>query len=409
MSRLGIVMNKNLTDIQKESAFQKREFIQTVLKGKVTPRTIAPSVSVRPENNIPSALLKYFKIDPRTQQLLTHPEKVLLCQVYLHEIDEGARLLNLARRHEEANMLLNFSNALHPSNRLDLLRSLLEDPKISELPTQRIERCLKARNNQWGAIKTRLGPHPAVAVTELGVGYKERNEDAFLLIPPHKVVALADGMGGHVGGHIASGMAIDFFEYGIHQGMALENAIAFANEAVLLRSRNDIHLGGMRPMGCTFAAIQIKNNLLKVAYVGDTKVLVLRNRSVHFETKDHTQGQQLLEEGLIDNLTAFELNHILNRCLGLDSMRANRDVAVATVTLSSGDRVMVVTDGITDNFFSLDFTLEDLAELAFEGSLSHAGNLIIDSCLSRMLSSSLPNGRPAKCDNLSLAMFEFHA
>jgi len=266
---------------------------------------------------------------------------------------------------------------------------------------------LKARNNQFGAAKTNLGAHPAVAVTEVGIDYKPRNEDAFLMMPQQKTLALADGMGGHVAGHIASGVAVDFFEEGIRQGMDIENAIVFANEAIMTRAHNDPKLAGMHPMGCTFAAVQVRHTMLKVAHVGDTKVIVLRSGKILFESFDHTQGQELLREGLIDSSTALELNHILNRCIGLDSMRPDRDVETSTLTLAPGDRVLIATDGVTDNFFDGKLRLDELAELASNGSLTQAAELIVDQCQERMRRGKLADGRRSKCDNLSLAMFEF--
>jgi PPM family protein phosphatase len=407
--------NKSLLHHSRGSTSFESPFIHQYTWSKKSSRSrkstlppIQPFISVRSEKQIPPSVLDFFKIDPRTHQPYTLEEKIFNSQVFMHEIDEGTRLLLRANKLEEAKILNDFSNKMHFANRLDLLRKLLEDPAVTSLPPEHIQRLHKARNNQWGAIKTQFGSNKAIAVTETGIGYKERNEDAYLVMEQSKVMAFADGMGGHVAGHIASCIAIDFFEYGVTKGMEIDNAIAFANEAILSRSKNDEKLGGMHPMGCTFAAVQLKNSLLKIAHVGDTKVMVLRNGGIHFETQDHTQGQQLLKEGFVDYKTAFELNHILNRCLGTDYIRAKRDVAVTSLLLKPGDRVLIATDGLTDNFFSEDFRLEDLAKLSSQGSLLQAANLLMDSCLSRMLASSLPDGRPAKSDNVSLGMLECH-
>lgn len=399
--------NKNLLHNTRGSTSPEGKFVPRSLRKKTPKAPLESFVSVRSQKQIPSSVLEFFKQDPRTGQAFSAEEKLLNAQVCMHEIDEGCRLLSRAEKPEDARFLGQFSHRLHLNQRLELLRQKLEDSAVTELSTERISQAHKARNDQCGAVQMRLGPHPALAVTQIGVGYKNRNEDAFLLMPQKKVMALADGMGGHVGGNIASGIAIDFFEYGVSQGMEIDEAIAFANQAILARSKSDEHLNGMRSMGCTFAAFQILGNVLKIAHVGDTKVLLLRGGAVYFETQDHTQGQQLLQEGLIDCLTAFELNHILNRCLGIDSMRAKRDVSVTGLEIKVGDRILIATDGLTDNFFDGQFKLDEIARFCREGSLLQCANSLMETCLSRMAKNGLPDGRSAKCDNVTLGLAEF--
>lgn len=390
-----------------DSDVYQKPFPSPEIGKKSTPAPKKQHTVVRSKEEIPPSVVDFFKIDPRTQTTYTEEEKIFLAQVLMHEIDEGVRLLKKAKKTDEAKTIQNFSNEMHITHRLDLLRELVEEIKQTQWKPQRVQHSYKARNNQWGAIKTRLGRHPALAVTELGVGYKDCNEDAFLIIPSEKIVALADGMGGHVGGNVASCIAIDFFEYGIKQGKELEKAISLSNDAILARSKNDPHLGGMHPMGCTFAAIQIKHSLLRVAHVGDTKVIVIRDGQIVFQTQDHTQGQQLLQEGLVDNLTAFELNHILNRCLGLDKMQPQRDVATNSITLEPGDRIVLLTDGISDNFYDFKFRLDKVAEMVCQGSLSQAADLLVGACYNLMVAQNLPGGRLPKPDNISLAMVEY--
>ncbi|MFO1462701.1 MAG: protein phosphatase 2C domain-containing protein [bacterium] len=397
---------KNLDTFPKGSAL-RGSYLQGARKRPARRAEPSDEVRVRPSGKIPLQVLNFFKMDPRTQQAYKPEEKIFYAQVLMHEIDEGLRLLRLLGRREEAKRIGDFSNSMHITQRLELLRQLLSQEENQLPEPERIRAAMKARNNQWGAAKASLGNHPSVAVTEVGVDYKPRNEDAFLMMPEHKVLALADGMGGHVAGHVASGIAVDFFQWGIENGMDLESAICLSNEAIMTRSHNDPRLSGMHPMGCTFAAVQVRHTLLRSAHVGDTKVMVVREGKILFESRDHTQGQELLREGLIDPATALELNHILNRCIGLDSMRPSRDVEISTFTLEPGDRVLMATDGITDNFFDGELSLEELAGLASTGPLPQAAELIVDECQNRMASGKLPGGRPAKCDNLSLALLEF--
>jgi len=364
------------------------------------------TIRVRRPEEIPEKLLQYFLINPKTRSPLNEADRYLFAQVFLHEIEEGARLLALAGQKKDGEILSDFTNAIYPSQRLDLIRRRLEDLQVFLQP-QRLYKSRKVRHNQCGAIKTRLGTHPALAFTECGIGYKNVNEDAYLVMPRHKVLALSDGMGGHPAGDVASGIAIDFLEYGITQGMDLAEAIALANQALMIRSQSDPRLGGRSPMGCTLAAIQIRHSLLKVAHVGDTKVLVMRDGRLIFTTQDHTKGQELLREGLIDAQLAFELNHILMRNLGTDHIQARRDVSLSSLELKPGDRIGIFTDGITDNFFDPTFRLGELQSLMAQGNLSDAADCIVESYQQRLSLDKLPSGTPPKPDNISLALVEY--
>jgi protein phosphatase len=398
---------KELFHTPEETPVFKALRVERPLQKARGPVASTPYSIVRTSSEVPKSILDYFQFNTRNRTPLPLAERLLHAQVYLHEVEEGARLLRRAGQDKEATVLSDFGNQLHPNQRLDMLRKHLENTKFLQSSPERIQKSHKARGNQWGAVKARLGNHPAVAFTELGVGYKTINEDAFLVMPSHKVLALSDGLGGHPGGDIASTVAVDFFEYGICQGLSLEEAIALANEAVLIRSQSDPRLGGMYPMACTFAAVQLKHNTLRVAHVGDTKVLGLRQSEAFFETLDHTKGQELLRERLVDSATALELNHLLSRCLGLDKIQARRDVAIQQVTLQPGDRVLLMTDGVTDNFYDAKFTLHGLLPLVDKGPLPQAADLLVEACHRRMSSPHLPDGRPSKPDNISLAMLEY--
>lgn len=399
---------KDLGSLSKGSKTQQ-PYSKTVRpkQSKGSRRQGAAVVEVRAPKEVPKEVRNFFRVDPRTRAAYRPEESLFLSQVLLHEIDEGVRLLRRLGRHEEADTIENFDNSLHLSQRIELMRTQLNRPDLEDLEPEKIRGSHKARNNQIGAAKAMLGKHPAVAVTDAGVDYKPRNEDGFILLADQKVMGLTDGMGGHVSGHIAAGLAIDFFEAGIQCAMELEEALTYANEAILARAHSDPRLSGMHPMGCTFAAIQIKHTRLKTAHVGDTKVMVLRRGAISFQTLDHTQGQELLREGLVDPSTALELNHVLNRCIGLDRMHPQRDVSMSQVELQAGDRVLLATDGVTDNFFDSNFSLNELADLASSGNLTQAAERTVDECHRRMRSKKLPNGRGAKCDNLSLALLEF--
>ncbi len=386
-------------------------YLPTKISKSLRPRHFRPTkkgmVRVRVPEEIPKILLDYFQMNPKTRTPLKEADRYLFAQVFMHEIEEGARLLSLAGQKKDGQILSDFSNPIYPSQRLDLLRRRLEELKVFYRQPERVLKGRKVRHNQCGALKSRLGNHPALAYSENGINYKPVNEDGYLIMPRHKALVVSDGMGGHPGGDVASGMAIDFMEYGIAQGMELPRAIALANQAILTRSQSDPRLGGFHPMGCTIAAIQIRHSLLKMAYVGDSKIIVVRGDRLIFETQDHTKGQELFREGLVDYQTAFELNHILSRCLGMDAIQPKRDVSTMTLELQPGDRIGLFTDGITDNFFDQAFKLGDLQTLVSQGNLTDAADCIMHANSQRLALPTLTSGSPPKPDNISLALIEY--
>ncbi|MCP5468209.1 MAG: serine/threonine-protein phosphatase [Deltaproteobacteria bacterium] len=391
-----------LSDVNKRlSALIRGKDIRSRFKQKT-----GSYVQVRGEKELPELALKFCRFHPQTHQPLSREDTILFAQVLMHEIDEGVRVLSHYGQEEEAKIINNFKNSLHILQRLALLREQLDKLASKSYRPEAVSHVHKIRNNQWGVVQEKLGKHDVYAVTDSGIGYKNVNEDAILVLPQQKTVAVVDGMGGHLGGNIASCVAIDFFEFALEKGLDLAEAISFANDAILARSELDSRLGGRTPMGCTFAAVRFLDSKIEVAHVGDTKVLLVRKKKIIYQSQDHTQGQYLLSEGLVDCATAFELNHILSRCLGLDKMQAQRDVSYSIVPCKSGDRIVMMTDGITDNFFDKKFQLINIANAVMKGSLSTVADRLIDTYHNLMLSKQLPNGRSPKADNISLAFLQ---
>jgi PPM family protein phosphatase len=398
-------MPPKMTDLQSEQDLYAQ--FPAALPSRVSSRKkIIDTVTVRSPRRIPKKILSFFQMDPKTGLSLAEEKRSFLAQVVMHEMDEGIRILERCGHAEQARLLKNPPPKMHLSNLLALLRRSLDQKTVQNLPPEEISLGFKIRNNQIGRLTVGLPEGRVAALTSQGILYKDRNEDALLLVPERGIMAVLDGMGGHAGGNIASGIVTDFMEYALKEGRSLEKAITYANDAVIERTRNDPRLGGMHPMGTTLVCCQIRKNRLQSVHVGDSKLLVIRNSRIIHESKDHTNGQDLLRDGLIDQETAHFLNHILSRSLGCDSIFASRDLESSEIGLEAGDRVLLATDGVTDNFFSRDFSLAELAQMAGEGSVTDAVTEIHQACLDRIQKETLPDGRPSKADNLTVMVYE---
>jgi protein phosphatase len=179
------------------------------------------------------------------------------------------------------------------------------------------------------------------AATDIGQ-VREGNEDSYLLLDP--LYAVADGMGGHRGGEVASSMAIDtikrLFEAG--EGTLTSN-VEEANREVFERSSTDAEVRGM---GTTLTAVQVEGSRVRLAHVGDSRAYVLRGGRLHMLTKDHTLVAKMVEEGEITEAEAETHPHrsVVTRALGVE-----RTVQVdeGYLELRDGDRLLLCSDGLT--------------------------------------------------------------
>ena len=179
------------------------------------------------------------------------------------------------------------------------------------------------------------------ATTDIG-RVRERNEDSILVDPPLYVVA--DGMGGHRGGQVASRVALETIEKLAAQGRGtLPDHVRGANRAVWDRSVEDERLSGM---GTTLTAARVDGASVLIAHVGDSRAYLLRDGTLRQLTADHTLVARMVESGEISEAEADVHPHknVLTRALGTDEQV---EVDEDTIELHDGDRVLLCSDGLT--------------------------------------------------------------
>jgi len=184
------------------------------------------------------------------------------------------------------------------------------------------------------------------AATDVGL-VRSENQDRFLTSFPLFVVA--DGMGGHQGGEIASQTTIDSMgsTFGDDQTPAgLVAAIVEANRAVLTKAAEDPALAGM---GTTITALALvvdgDDETIAIANVGDSRTYVLRLGDLVQVTDDHSVPEEMARMGLItrDQVDTHEKRHILTRALGVDEVV---EVDLFQVTPYRGERFLLCSDGL---------------------------------------------------------------
>jgi serine/threonine protein phosphatase PrpC len=180
--------------------------------------------------------------------------------------------------------------------------------------------------------------------TDVGRGRPE-NEDNLLVDREHGLYAVADGMGGHRAGEVASATAIETLKAAFLGGQRLDEAVVAANAAVFAKGADD---PSMRGMGTTMTAIALQGDSTAVfGHVGDSRAYLMRDATVTQVTDDHSLVEQLVREG---RLTPEEAqNHpqraVITRALGVD---AEVEVDTYRVDLKPGDRLLICSDGLTN-------------------------------------------------------------
>jgi serine/threonine protein phosphatase PrpC len=197
------------------------------------------------------------------------------------------------------------------------------------------------------------------AQTDVG-RIRQNNEDAFLCEPELGLYAVADGMGGHVGGEVASAMAIE----GLRRAVAhipdakfltdpsLENrrellsflskTVASLNAEIYTRGQADPTLRGM---GCTLDVALIRGRSLFLAHVGDSRVYGLLGGTLYPLTEDHTFGQTLLSGGAmtVEEVSKHPQRNLLMRALGV---YPKVEVDTAYLDIAPGDVFLLCSDGV---------------------------------------------------------------
>ncbi len=183
--------------------------------------------------------------------------------------------------------------------------------------------------------------------TEVGL-VRRQNEDCLCVFPDLALFAVADGMGGHLAGEVASRMAVESLARQMRsedQGDIVKNlleGVRRANSTIYAASRDD---GSCRGMGTTITAAVIREGDLILAHVGDSRAYIIRGNKIYPLTEDHSLVQEMIRCGGITRDQARDHPHrnVLTRALGTEPLV---DVDLIRISLEKGDIILLCTDGL---------------------------------------------------------------
>jgi protein phosphatase len=193
----------------------------------------------------------------------------------------------------------------------------------------------------------------AAARTDAGC-QRQRNEDNFYMSPDQRVFAVADGMGGAVGGAKASKLAVEAIEqYWLNNqpkmddGEAIQSwlmeAVNRANDAVWHEAEED---AAVRGMGTTVVvAVQSDKDFIQIAHVGDSRAYLLRDGKPLLLTHDHSVVQEMVRAGRLTEEQARinPYKNLITRCLGHEE---KVEVDHTPVDLRPKDWIVLCSDGL---------------------------------------------------------------
>lgn len=205
----------------------------------------------------------------------------------------------------------------------------------------------------------------ASMLTDVGM-IREHNEDAAHVDPEGDFFIVADGMGGHAAGEVASAMAVEAVGAALaaarpeiaafagkptedgRRGLVgvLENAVKAAHQAVFERGSREADKQGM---GTTLDVLLLAGAEAFVAHVGDSRTYLIRDGKANQITTDHTVAEVLVIEGKlsVEEAQVSPLRTILVNAVGV---AADVGVEMAHVTLKKGDHILLCSDGLHDYF-----------------------------------------------------------
>jgi serine/threonine protein phosphatase PrpC len=191
----------------------------------------------------------------------------------------------------------------------------------------------------------------AAGVSERGP-VRAQNQDACLVDAEHGLFAVADGMGGHQAGEVASGLVVEHLPAALARARsrirsepaALAAAVWELHELVLATAAGDPALDGM---GTTVVVATVRDGTADLVHVGDSRAYLLRAGELSQLTVDHSAATELTRAGVLsaEQAAAHPLAHQLTRAVG---MPGSASPSRRRVRLAVGDRLLLCSDGLSN-------------------------------------------------------------
>ncbi|QKE63935.1 serine/threonine-protein phosphatase [Aquipseudomonas campi] len=172
---------------------------------------------------------------------------------------------------------------------------------------------------------------------------RAHNEDAVLCCPELGLWAVADGMGGHQSGEVASALALQTLREVVGAGGDLLTAAQTANAAIIQAGQ----AAGGRRMGTTLVALQVAGGEFELAWVGDSRAYRVSAAGIEQLSRDHSWVQLMIDAGemSVEEARQHPRRNIVIQCLG--QAEQELEVGLLRGTLAAGELLLLCSDGLT--------------------------------------------------------------
>ena len=216
-------------------------------------------------------------------------------------------------------------------------------------------------------------------VTHVG-NVRQHNEDAYRIDAEHNFGVLADGMGGHEGGEIASRIVVECVCDELREGRSMADALVQAHHAVRKAAENG---EGKPGMGSTAVVLKIDNEDFEIVWVGDSRAYYWDGETLAQVTKDHSLVQTLVDEGSItmEEARVHPQRNYVTQAIGMSDMQT-MEVGRVKGRLYQGQHLLLCSDGLSGEvsdfeiveILKLELSEKQKTDLLIQKSLDNGGS-----------------------------------
>lgn len=209
---------------------------------------------------------------------------------------------------------------------------------------------------------------------------RDHNEDNYLIDQELGLWVVADGMGGHACGEVASQIAVDLIHDKISSGTNLQEAVACSHKIVLMAADQRLGLPGM---GSTVVAALFHPDHYEIAWVGDSRAYLWEQDKLRQITRDHSYVQQMLDAGAISQSEAIVHPHrnVITQAIGANDLE-QVEVGITRIPMYKCQTLLLCSDGLTDevsdnaiaSVLSSSYDEEEKANQLLQLALSEGGS-----------------------------------
>ena len=240
----------------------------------------------------------------------------------------------------------------------------------------------------------------ACGITDIGL-VRQNNEDVWVEIPEQRLFILADGMGGHQAGEVASREAANSLTHLLlrslkEQKYSLKETVDLISKAITQVNSHIYKMGRtlteLKGMGTTLCLLHLHEEGVIFAHVGDSRIYRLRGGKLSLLTKDHSLLRELVDLGQIaeEQASEFHYKNIITRAIGTEP---HVDPSIETDSPQDADLYLLCSDGLSDLL-----SRQDMENILTKGSnLSESAYDLVTTAKSR-------GGH----DNITLVLIQLH-